>query len=160
MCSDWNLQINGTAITSATQISIDFMLRDILLKALVFQALQKRLLTATIWELAVCYLSDIQVKHMFETKILTRQVLKRFAKWDEENRVFRQQFESAYLNVFGTTTSTLQGNSYLVVDNCCNKRNAWKVDCNLMVEAFLGGFLIDKPARTAEYLTWSRLSIV
>jgi len=90
---------------------------------------------------------------MFETKILTRQVLKRFAKWDEENRVFRQQFESAYLNVFGTTTSTLQGNSYLVVDNCCNKRNAWKVDCNLMVEAFLGGFLIDKPARTAEYLT-------
>lgn len=170
MCSDWNLQIN-TAITSTTQISIDFKLKDILLKALVFQALQKRFLTATIWELAVglplltpkwdmTKLSEIQVKHMFETKILTRQVLERFAKWDEENRVFRQQFESAYLNVFGTTTSTLQGNSDLVVDNCCNKRYAWKVDCNLMVEAFLGWFLIDKPARTAEYLTWSRLTIV
>lgn len=100
-------------------------------------------------------LSDIQVKHMLETKILTRQVLERFAKWDEENRVSRQQFESAYLNVFGTTTSTLQGNLDLVVDNCCNKRYAWKVDCNLMVEAFLGWFLIDKPART-----WSRLAIV
>ena len=85
-------------------------------------------------------LSDHQVKHMSESKILTREVLEKFARWDEENRVFRQQFESACLNVFGTTTSTLQGTSVLVVDNCCNKHYPWNVDCNLMVEAFLGWF--------------------
>lgn len=84
-------------------------------------------------------LSDHQVKHMSERKILTREVLEKFARWDEENRVFRQQFESACLNVFGTTTSTLlQGNSVLVVDNCCNKHYPWKVDYGWMVGAFLG----------------------
>jgi hypothetical protein len=83
-------------------------------------------------------LSDNQVKQMSHTKIFTQEVLEKFARWDEENRVFRQQFESACLNVFGTTTSTLQGNSFLVVDNCCKKHYPWKVDCGLMVEAFLG----------------------
>ena len=83
-------------------------------------------------------LSDHQVKHMSESKILTREVLEKFARWDEENRVFRQQFESACLNVYGTTMSTLQGNSVLVVDNRGNKQYPWRVDCSWMVEAFLG----------------------
>ena len=83
-------------------------------------------------------LSDHQVKHMTERKILTREVLEKFERWDEENRVFRQQFESACLNVFGTTTSALQGNSVLVVDNCCNRHYPWTVDGSWVVEAFLG----------------------
>ena len=78
-----------------------------------------------------------QVKQMSESKMLTQEVLEKFARWDEEKRMFRQQFESACLNVFGTTTSTLQGNSFLVIDNCCHKHYPWQVDCGLMVEAFL-----------------------
>ncbi len=58
---------------------------------------------------------------MSATKILTEEVLEKFARWDEENKQFRQQFQRACLNVFGTVSSPLQGNFYLMIDNCCHK---------------------------------------
>lgn len=75
---------------------------------------------------------------MSANKILTEEVLEKFARWDEENKQFRQQFERTCLNVFGTASSLLQGNLLLVVDNCCHKQCPWKVECSLTVQAFLG----------------------
>ncbi len=75
---------------------------------------------------------------MSATKILTEEVLEKFARLEEENKQFRQQFERACLNVFWTASSPLQGNFHLVIDNYCNKHCPWKVEYGLTVQAFLG----------------------
>ena len=77
---------------------------------------------------------------MSTPKILTEEVLAKFAKRDEENKAFKEQFESACLKVFGSSSPTLPANVCLMVDNFTKEQILfnWTVDCCLTVQTFLG----------------------
>lgn len=81
-----------------------------------------------------------QVNPLSSKKILTEEVLERFAKIEKENEEFRQQFQTAWKNVFGATftslQTSLQDNLFLVVDDCYTKHRPRKADCGLIVQGF------------------------
>lgn len=79
-------------------------------------------------------------KRILVSKILTEEVLAKFARRDEERKIFRQKFERACLNVFGTTSPLLRYNLLWTVDDSYNEQSLfnWKVDCGLIVQAFFG----------------------
>ena len=77
---------------------------------------------------------------MSTPKILTEEVLAKFAKRDEESKAFKEQFDSACVKVFGSPSPTLPANIRVMVDDFTKEQILfnWTVDCCLMVQAFLG----------------------
>lgn len=83
-----------------------------------------------------------QVKLLSSKKILTEEVLEKFAKIDREHEVFRKQFQTAWMNVFGANLTSLQtslqDNLFLMVDDCYTEDCPKKADCGLIVQGFFG----------------------